>query len=342
MTTPNQLVRRALSFGIKAPNPHNTQAWKFRILDSNSFFLYVDEKRLLLASDPRTRQIHIGQGTFIESLAIGMSGEGYETIVDYFPDGVYRINECGKKPVAKITLVKKGGLKHDALFDTIPQRYTNRKKYKGPLISGAEFTEMKTLVGTSHSEVVAVGNEGDIKRYTDIAREAFRIDLDFDDAYEETWDWLRKNNREIDEYKDGLSLPGLGYGGLFLKLAERSVSTHEKYLSERTRKQTTNTLIKNMVPKGLLFIKTSSDTPIDWVTSGRDYARLNLAANQIGLVMHPLSQVLQEYPAMDSLRAEFEELAGQQGSEKIQMFVRVGRAEQSFRAPRRNVESMLI
>jgi hypothetical protein len=106
MSTLNPLLSKAISFGIKAPNPHNTQAWKIKILDAESFLLYVDETRLLPASDPPARQIHLGQGTFIEMLSVGMTGEGYETLVDYFPEGEYVSEECGRKPVARITVQK--------------------------------------------------------------------------------------------------------------------------------------------------------------------------------------------------------------------------------------------
>jgi hypothetical protein len=58
--------------------------------------------------------------------------------------------------------------------------------------------------------------------------------------------------------------------------------------------------------------------------------------------MHPLNQVLQEYPAMDRLRHEFELLAGQGEGEKVQMLVRLGRALPGFRSPRRDVDSFLV
>ncbi|MFT6914813.1 MAG: hypothetical protein ACJAWL_001112 [Motiliproteus sp.] len=39
-----------------------------------SFDLYVDPERLLPATAPFYRQIHIGQGTFLETLAIAAIG----------------------------------------------------------------------------------------------------------------------------------------------------------------------------------------------------------------------------------------------------------------------------
>ena len=344
----NQALSKAISYGITAPNPHNTQAWKVKILDPTSFLLYVDEKRLVTASDPPARQIHLGKGTFIERVTVGMTGEGYDTLVDYFPKGEYSIGECGKKPVAHITLQKNEGIVRDPLFDAIPIRVTNRKPYTGTLISEAEWNDLKRFIGTTHSSVFTTGTEDAVKEYIRITQEAVRIDLGYPAAYEETWQWLRKNDQEVADHKDGLSLRGQGFfsglfGGMMMKFAQASISTHEKYLSEKTKAQTINLFIKNFATsRGFIYLKTSANTQLDWVLSGRDYARVNLAAARLNLAIHPVNQVLQEYPEMDSLRHQFEVLTGQQGTEKIQMLARVGRARTDYHSPRRNVEDILM
>ncbi|HNL02610.1 MAG TPA: hypothetical protein PKJ30_15975, partial [Leptospiraceae bacterium] len=61
----------AINVGITAPNSHNTQPWKFRIISPLEMILYVDEKRILPVTDPPVRQVHISQGTFLELLSIG-------------------------------------------------------------------------------------------------------------------------------------------------------------------------------------------------------------------------------------------------------------------------------
>ena len=97
-------ILKAINVGITAPNPHNTQPWKFKILNSTEMHLYVDEKRILSITDVPSRQIHIGQGTFLELLKIGAKQIGYDTEIKLLPDGDYKLEEIGKKPVAKIKL----------------------------------------------------------------------------------------------------------------------------------------------------------------------------------------------------------------------------------------------
>lgn len=55
-------ILKAISYGVNMPNPHNTQAWKFKIISDTDMLSYIDESRLLPMNDPSTRQIHIGSG----------------------------------------------------------------------------------------------------------------------------------------------------------------------------------------------------------------------------------------------------------------------------------------
>jgi hypothetical protein len=49
---------RAIAWGIQAPNPHNTQAWKFRLVSDTEALLYLDERRLLpLLTDAEADEI---------------------------------------------------------------------------------------------------------------------------------------------------------------------------------------------------------------------------------------------------------------------------------------------
>jgi hypothetical protein len=164
------VLYRALSFGIQAPTFLNTQPWKIKVFDTGSFLLFVDEKRLLPASDPTTRQIHIGQGTFIEMLAVGMTSEGYGTEVDYFPEGIYGVKECGTKPVALITVQKNEGIPVDILSEVIPVRITNRNPYHGPPIRATEWESLKSLAGPTHSAIFTVDEEEEVRKFVRIAQ----------------------------------------------------------------------------------------------------------------------------------------------------------------------------
>jgi hypothetical protein len=57
-----------------------------------------------------------------------------------------------------------------------------------------------------------------------------------------------------------------------------------------------------------LLLKTPTNSQMDWLTAGRVYVRISLAASSLGLLMHPYSQVLQEYTEMSRLQREFNSL----------------------------------
>ena len=80
-------ILRAINVGITAPNPHNTQAWKFKITSPAEMTLFVDEKRILPITDPPARQIHIGQGCFLELLKIGAKQIGYDADIKILAEG---------------------------------------------------------------------------------------------------------------------------------------------------------------------------------------------------------------------------------------------------------------
>ncbi|MFN8923520.1 MAG: hypothetical protein ACK5XP_11410, partial [Sphingobacteriia bacterium] len=93
--------------------------------------------------------------------------------------------------------------------------------------------------------------------------------------------------------------------------------------------------------RGFISWITQDNTQLSWLKVGRDYARLQLAASELGIYFHPLSQSLEEYAAMDTPRAEMASLLGVSEPGKTQMLVMVGRAEPLPYSYRRHLASMI-
>jgi hypothetical protein len=81
----SQPILMAIAIGVNTANPHNTQPWKFKVVSDTKAIMYVDETRLLPATDPPARQIHIGCGCFLETLRIGSTSFGYQSYIDFYP-----------------------------------------------------------------------------------------------------------------------------------------------------------------------------------------------------------------------------------------------------------------
>src|SRR5262249_25655827 len=152
-------IDKAIALGCNAPNPHNTQAWKFRNTSELETVFYVDEERLLPAADPPARQIHIGCGCFIETLSLGATTMGFGTTVEGLPEGAYGLDEIGRKPVARISLVPGAEDEPDALSDYIAVRQTNRRPSNGGTpVSDQQLAEIAHAVRERDVQVIGIND----------------------------------------------------------------------------------------------------------------------------------------------------------------------------------------
>src|ERR1700737_2259584 len=75
----------ALAYALLAPSPHNAQSGRIELRRPREVSLAVDRERLLPASDPLARQVHLGQGTFLELLDLAAREQGFHPRIEYFP-----------------------------------------------------------------------------------------------------------------------------------------------------------------------------------------------------------------------------------------------------------------
>ncbi|MCF6222141.1 MAG: hypothetical protein L3J34_00300 [Flavobacteriaceae bacterium] len=276
-----------------------------------------------------------------------MSQEGYQTKVAYLPQGDYTLkaNEMTEKPVARITFVKTSNKNKDVLYDYIYQRGTNRKPYTGKMITQTEFESIKSLMGNYHSQLQFFTGKEQMRPYLNIFTTAMEIETRTKATNEETRNKFRFSEKELAEKRDGISLPQMGYEGFILKIATKQMNNGDSltWHSEKTFKATMKGINKGIESsKGLIFFTTKTNTKLDWIKSGRDYARFNIAIAKLGIITHPYNQVIQEYSEMGNLKKKFRVLAKINDGEKTQMIVRVGRAKISYKSWRKDVNDYIM
>ncbi|MBL8019082.1 MAG: hypothetical protein JNM27_05420 [Leptospirales bacterium] len=331
----------AINAGITAPNPHNTQAWKFRILSPLAMQLFIDEKRTLPLTDPTFRQIHIGQGTFLEVLSLEAARLGYATRIDLFPEG--ESTESGKKPVANVTLVKDQVPDISDLVRYIGERATNRDDYSGAYLTSADTDALVKAAGARFCEIGFRLQES-MKPILPVLAQGMEIESRSRRLGEESRFWFRFSDAEIQKRRDGIALPDQGISGIRRWIIETFIlgPEPEKFFDPGNTDQFLAAYSKKIASaRGLVFFKTQQNTKRDWVCCGRDYVRFQLAATGAGLKMHPLSQCLQEFAEMKDLRERLAAMLGQKGTEKIQMIARLGRSDYRYFTPRRSVKEMM-
>jgi hypothetical protein len=338
-------ILQAIRYGIQAPNPHNTQAWKFELVSDTEALLFVDERRLLPRTDPPARQIHIGAGAAVEMLAVGISTLGYATEVEFLPSGPYELAEVGQIPVARIALGASTTLRPDDLAAFIGQRQTNRKPYTGAPMSADEAARIRTQAGPDDVEVMIIDRPSEMRPLLDIFYRAMEIEVTTPHLYEESRIWFRFNERQRHAHRDGLSIAQAGVDGLRRRFVEWGLRNGDpkRWFSDRSIGPLLKTYRRGVdSARGLVLLKTGRNDQLNWLQAGRSFARVGLTLAQLGLTSHPYSQVLQEFPEMAELQAEFNALLGVREPEKVQMAVRVGRAESAYKAWRRDPHDFIV
>ena len=330
---------KAIACGLHAPNPHNTQAWKFQVLTKTKFLFFIDETRILPMTDPTTRQVHIGCGAFLEALAIGVTSMGLSAKISLFPEGLTSQKDL-TPPIAVVEIEKLQGTTH-ALAQLIRERATSRLPYSRPWERAdfeqtlAKYPRLKDQVRLLDTSLPAIYG---------IAKGAMEAEMRTKRTSEESRVWFRANPKEIAKHGDGISLPGLGTTGTKRWLLETFVDlkSHDEWFSENTLASVMQGFEKSLRSTGsFVALVTEENSPLDWVQAGRDYLLLQTAAHEKGIYFHPLSQALQEFPEVAQFQSQLNGLLGIHGQQKIQMFARAGRSEKPWMAPRRKLEDLI-
>jgi hypothetical protein len=338
----SQPVMKAIAVGINAPSPHNTQSWKFKIINDESMFFYVDRSNLLPATDPPSRQIHIGAGCFIETLVIGITQFGYTADVSYFPEGYENSADFGIKPVAEIR-IKKHDSKVDPLAAYILDRQTSRKPSTGNLVSQSTFEEVMAFSGKTNATIRFYNQN--LSAFKSLFFNGLDVEFRTRSANEETRLLFRFSEEERALKRDGLSLPQSGFDGFLSPLIEKSLKNGDPNVwhSPNTIDKSLKSLKKSIdTTKGVVLWITESNTVSDWIENGRDYVRFSLAAIAKDLYLHPYNQTIQEYPEMDLLRADLDKLIGISGNQKIQFIARIGHSSKPYYSYRKSLDKYII
>lgn len=214
-------IRRiVLSYAILAPNPHNKQPWIVDLTGPESFDLYVDQTRLLPETDPPFRQIHIGQGTFLENADLAARSHGYRKDVVYFPKGIYGNTAIENRPVASVKLVKEPAVSTDTLFRQITNRQSNKRTYEDKPLSADLLGGLAKSFDHPGISMNLTNEAGKRRILAAILRSAMEIETSDKARDAETIAMFRFNDEELIRFRDGFGVAQAGMGGIMKFVAE--------------------------------------------------------------------------------------------------------------------------
>ncbi len=331
--------RRFLSYALLAPNPHNMQPWRVRLDGEDALTLYCDLDRRLPATDPFDRQILIGHGCFLELLRLAAAEEGYAAEITPFPEGAPAIEDrLDARPVAAVRFTP-GAASPDPLFAHALSRHTNRNPYAPRDVEPDTLARLAAAGTRPGIHAATCGNDAMAAALRELTWQAHVREVTTGYTMQESIDVMRFGAREVARDPDGIPLEGpmIGLGRLTGIITRESLADPDSAAFRQGLD-----MYRPMAASARAFAWLINDgaSRTGELDAGYAYMRLALTAAAEGLVMHPWSQALQEYPEMADLYADVHQLIG--GGQRLQMLVRVGYARPVGPSPRRGLAAHLM
>lgn len=323
--------KRALSYAILAPNPHNRQPWLVDLRQPGEVALYVDTGRLLPHTDPFGRQIMIGLGCFLELMILAAAQDGYGIDLQLFPDGAPGEVLDGR-PVALARFSRGGARAEPALFGQVLDRRSLKESFDTSRPVDRTILDALETAITKGSTVASTNAPERVAALRELTAEALGIEFSTPRTYKESVDLFRIGKREINTNPDGIDFSGAMWDGLRMTgLFSREAALDPEGYSFRSGLD----MVREKARTGMAYIwlTTSGNTRDEQIAAGRDWVRLNLVATGLGVGVQPMSQALQEFPEMAAPYARAHELLAPKGG-IVQMLGRLGYGPQVSQSPR--------
>lgn len=329
--------RYSLAHALLAPNPHNRQPWLARLDGTDELTLFIDRTRLLPATDPFSRQIVIGCGAFLELLVIAASLKGQTASVTPFPEG-QPADHLDDRPFARVSFA--AGAAPDPLFRDILRRRTSRDPFDDRPVPAADLAGLMAAGFAPGLRAASAAGGQALDDLRDLTTEAFHREVDTPAANQESVDLMRIGAAEVAAHRDGISLTGPGITLMkSVGLLNRKALATPGTMAFKQARAFADPLAASAA--AFVWIISQGNDRLAQIASGRAYARMNLEATARGVAMQPMSQALQEYPAMAPLKRRMDALTGVGEGERLQMLARVGYAPDRPPSPRRGLEAVM-
>ena len=330
--------KRALSYALLAPNSHNLQSWLVDLSAPDSVTLYANPEKLLPMTDPFSRQITISLGCFLELFRIAAAEEGLQAEVEPFPEGSDP-KRLDKRPVAQVRL--SSGAQPDPLFAQILRRRTCKEPFTGErAVTPDRLDQVTSAIETPEVAANFTLEASETETLRQLCWRGHEIEVTTPRTLQESIDVMRIGKAEIEANPDGIELGGAFLEGLHLfGMLDRAQLADPASAAFAQGMQMYRDIIFSS--QGFLWMTTSGNDRRAQLETGRAWVRAQLAAAEDDLTLHPLSQVLQEYPEMADLYAKTHGMLSAAGR-TVQMLARVGYGPAIDPAPRWPLESKLL
>ena len=236
-----------------APSGHNAQPWFVRVEEPGRWLIGLDPQRRLAVVDPDDREALLSLGAFTENLVLAAGALGREPRLEILANtppekGFIRVELKPGRPsgYSLERLTMRRTVKHG--FRPDPLKPEHLKTLSGAVEGWVHYFPP----GSPHADCIAQGTT-----------EAFRAQVQRDQAMVESANWTRLSNKEALDLTAKLAREGGGW----------------------------------------LILTGPSESPADLIENGRRFQRMALLLREMSLAVQPMTQILEEKTGREMVRA---------------------------------------
>ena len=273
-------VRRIVDLATRAPSIHNTQPWRWRVLD-DGLELHADRGRQLTAADPGGRNLTLSCGAALQHALVAAAALGWDATTDRLPDGT------DSTLLARITLTR-GTPSENAEVElgTIRERCTDRRRFTSWPVPDTVLQHLARAAEHFSTRAIPLLDVTERFRAEMLIGRAAELQLADDTIVEEQRSWVEHSP------VDGIPTAALPAerpamaAGRPSRFASGSLEDHGREIESSD---------------GLIVLCGGHDDPASWLAAGEGLSALWLAATAQGLSVVPLSQVVEVPETRDAL-----------------------------------------
>jgi hypothetical protein len=285
-------IKKILEVAINAPSGDNVQPWKI-ILSGNSLELCNLPNRDSSLYNFNQAASLIGHGALIENIEIAAKEFGYKVLIELFPKSS---DNHTTDIVAKIDF-QKADTKKDPLFEFIPQRITNRKKYNSDLLTDHQKKSLSDL----NSNLKLVDDREGVKSLAEISSLNEQLVLENQKMHQFLFQHVTWTKQESEEKRSGLYIQTLEMpkpAEIVFRAARhwsRMKFLNKLGLSKKVSKENKKVYQHSA---GFAAIAIPNYEGTSFINLGRLLERAWLKATELGISIQPLTGITFLYQAI--------------------------------------------
>ena len=262
-------ARFLLNFLVLAPSGHNTQPWK-AVVSSSEIRIEPDFRRALGHGDPNHRQLY---------MSLGCAAENVRVAADYFgmEPKLHVDVDANQMHAVVIAFRPSRGVSSDAqhlIFSSLT-RHTNRLAYAKTPISDELRAYIKSQ-GNDDIHIDIIDASVKKEKMANIVMDALVAAMDDGAFRAELSQYIESN---ITKSKTGMPMSLFGMPTP-LSLVARTII--RRWNINRLSRAQDEAILSKHTPH-FVIVSSRSDDPVTWLTIGRAYERIALAATSRGV-----------------------------------------------------------